>query len=146
METIDSFKGEFGFLSNFWPSPFRVSVWNFATVEHYFQACKMTTTEDFEAVRTARSPGIAKRLARAKTRRDDWDNIKETYMLTALRMKFQIPALREQLLATGDAILREGNTWGDIYWGVCKGKGQNRLGVLLMQLRQEIRDNYAQKP
>jgi hypothetical protein len=138
MNTINSFKGEHGFLSNFYPSLITVSAWSFPTVEHYFQACKMTTVEDFEAVRTARSPGIAKQLARAKLRRDDWENVKESFMKFALQEKFKDLDLRAKLLATGDAILREGNTWGDVYWGVCKGKGQNRLGILLMQVRQEI--------
>jgi ribA/ribD-fused uncharacterized protein len=139
MKTIDSFKGEFGFLSNFYPSPMNVLGLHFATVEHYFQACKMISNEDFEAVRTARSPGIAKRLGRAKTRRPDWDYMKDGIMLGALRIKFHNPVFRDQLLATGDRQLVEGNTWGDQYWGVSNGKGVNRLGMLLMQVRQEIR-------
>ena len=135
---INSFKGEFGFLSNFYPSPLLVVGLYFATVEHYFQACKMTNNEDFEAVRTAQSPGIAKRLARVKTRRPDWDYAKDGVMLGALRVKFHDPTLRAKLLATGDIPLVEGNTWGDQYWGVCNGKGLNRLGVLLMQVRKEV--------
>jgi len=46
----------------------------------------------------------------------------------------------ERLLATGDQELIEGNTWGDRFWGVCDGEGQNQLGRLLMELRNELRD------
>ncbi len=60
-------------------------------------------------------------------------------MLDLLRIKFTIPTLRERLLATGDQTLIEGNTWGDTYWGVCRGVGLNNLGTLLMQVREECR-------
>jgi len=62
-------------------------------------------------------------------------------MKSCLQEKFSDPLLRKKLLATGNATLIEGNTWGDTYWGVCKGKGQNKLGKLLMELRSELRDN-----
>lgn len=41
-------------------------------------------------------------------------------------------------LATGDAILIEGNTWGDRFWGVCEGFGQNHLGHVLMRVRVQL--------
>lgn len=45
---------------------------------------------------------------------------------------------RDQLLATGGVELIEGNDWGDAFWGVCGGYGQNWLGVLLMLVRSEL--------
>ena len=59
--------------------------------------------------------------------------------------KFAIPELRQKLLDTGDAYLIEGTTWHDNYWGICTcdrcgGRGQNKLGQLLMEIRKEIRD------
>ena len=41
-------------------------------------------------------------------------------------------------MATGNAVLVEKNDWGDTFWGVCSGKGENYLGRLLMQVRKEI--------
>ena len=38
-----------------------------------------------------------------------------------------------------DALLEEGNTWGDRVWGVCQGQGENRLGKILMKVREELR-------
>ena len=62
-------------------------------------------------------------------------------MLKLLRLKFADPALAGRLLATGDTELVEGNHWGDRYWGVSGGIGENHLGKLLMQVRLELRDH-----
>ena len=50
----------------------------------------------------------------------------------------QNPGLKEKLINTGDAYLEETNTWNDTFWGVCKGKGQNNLGKILMKIRAEL--------
>ena len=39
----------------------------------------------------------------------------------------------------GEEYLEEGNTWHDTYWGVCNGKGKNKLGKILMQVREELK-------
>ena len=57
-------------------------------------------------------------------------------MLELLHLKFRHPVLKDQLLATGDVELIEGNDWGDEFWGVCCGKGSNNLGKLLMLVRR----------
>ena len=68
-------------------------------------------------------------------------------MLDGLRYKFAIPELRDKLLATGDQYLEEGNSWHDNYWGNCDcprckdTMGRNMLGQLLMQVREEIKNN-----
>jgi predicted NAD-dependent protein-ADP-ribosyltransferase YbiA (DUF1768 family) len=68
-------------------------------------------------------------------------------MLELVRLKFEFPQLQEQLLATGDATLVEGNYWHDNYWGschcdrkeACKYHGQNQLGKLIMEVRTTIK-------
>jgi ribA/ribD-fused uncharacterized protein len=136
---IDCFDGEFAFLSNFYPSPiFDGNIW-FPTVEHYFQAAKTTSMEEYKAIAAADTPGQAKRLGRKVMLRPDWEEVKDQVMLEALRKKFSIPTLREQLLATENKYLIEGNTWGDKYWGVCEGEGLNHLGALLMRVREELK-------
>lgn len=71
--------------------------------------------------------------------RADWNEVKEQVMLNCLRLKFtQIPEMKQKLLATGNREIIE-HTANDSYWGDGLGKGKNRLGVLLMQLRQELR-------
>ena len=60
-------------------------------------------------------------------------------MEKCVRYKFaHHPELKEKLLATGDAYLEEGNTWGDRIWGVYQGQGENRLGKILMKIRKEL--------
>ena len=48
--------------------------------------------------------------------------------------------LKEKLLATGNDILEEGNTWGDRVCGTVNGVGENRLGKILMRVREELRN------
>jgi len=140
MKKINRFDKEYSFLSNFYSSP----IWDdgivYPTVEHYFQAMKTLDPNQRRTISMAATPGIAKRMGRKVQLRKDWEQVKEHYMLFALRQKFLDPTLKERLLATGDTYLEEGNTWHDTYWGVCNGVGENRLGYLLMQVREERND------
>jgi len=113
------------------------------TVEHFYQAQKFAETSHEETIRCCPTPMRAKSLAREfgkKYRRHDWAKIKEDVMLEGLRAKFeQHPDLRDKLLSSEDRILVE-HTDQDVYWGDggTHGKGRNRLGQLLMQIRSEI--------
>ena len=138
---IDRFNGEYAFLSNYSTSNFRIDYVLFPTMEDYFQANKADNQNDYLHIAYAPTPGEAKRLGRKIQLRSDWEEIKDEVMLTGLRKKFANPELRNLLLATGDEELIEGNYWGDTYWGVCNGVGQNKLGKLLMQVREEIKNN-----
>ncbi len=137
--TISTFFGPHRFLSNFWPSPFVYRTVRFSTVEEAYQWEKCATLEGKQAVLYSRSPGSAKHVAKNFPKRDDWETVKISVMLSLLELKFTIPDLREKLLATGDETLIEGNTWNDTFWGVCNGVGENQLGKLLMSLREELR-------
>ena len=56
-----------------------------------------------------------------------------------VRAKFvQNPELAQKLIATGNAYLEEGNTWGDKVWGTVNGSGANNLGIILMKVRNEL--------
>lgn len=135
MKKIDSFVGEYRFLSNFYPSKIEVDGKDYATVEHAFQALKTDNPTEREIVRSARTPGQAKKLGRRVTLRPDWDTARIGVMKMLLEKKFSDKVLRAELLATGDAELVEGNYWNDRFWGVCRGQGQNWLGKLLMEIR-----------
>lgn len=144
---IRDFRGEFGFLSNFYLSPVMVDGHMFLTVEHAFQAYKAKTQLDFDSVRSQSTPGKAKRVGRSIELRSDWEEIKDDIMLKAVRDKFtHNGALAVLLLRTNDVELVEGNTWHDNIWGDCSCSkcqnivGENRLGKILMQVRAELRD------
>ena len=90
------------------------------------------------AIANASTPGLAKKMGRSVSLRPDWEDIKDDVMLEGLYRKFTNDELAEWLLDTGDEELVEGNWWGDRYWGVCNGIGQNKLGKLLMKVREEL--------
>lgn len=136
---IKSFQGKYYFLSNFYPCIITRDGFTFKSVEAAYQASKTECEELRIQIANATTPGEAKKLGRKVKIRPDWEYIKDSVMLSLLRQKFNNnPDLRKRLLATGNQILEEGITWGDIYWGVCEGIGENRLGKLLMQVREEI--------
>jgi len=139
MCVIDSFNGEFRFLSNFAYSEFTLYGTRYPTVEHAYQALKCVSQRDHDGIATARTPGVAKKLGRVVQLREDWEQSKDAVMIACVYAKFkQNPHLAEQLRNTRGCTLIEGNTWGDHYWGVCKGTGQNMLGQILMRVRDMV--------
>lgn len=153
MDFITDFSGEYGFLSNFYPSIIRIpnASWEYPTVEHYFQANKTPRHSDaHRAIMEAKTPAEAKKLGRRLKIRQDWDEVKVGIMLAGLNYKFKgSERMAAKLLRTENAILIEGNTWGDRFWGQTlvsssdsykqgEGVGLNMLGVLLMHVRQSI--------
>jgi ribA/ribD-fused uncharacterized protein len=136
-------QNEYRGFSNFAPSPIVIGGQRYATVEHYFQSMKFPSDLAWqEAIRVSLTPAKAKQLGAQKDHpiRPDWDSVRETIMLEALRAKFQQNrGLLEQLKATGVRPLVEAST--DAYWGEGRtGKGKNRLGKLLEQVREELRE------
>ena len=143
---IDSFDGEYAFLSNFYPSPIKGDDGiMYPTVEHFFQAMKTEDLDYRQRIAWAATPGQAKRMGRKLELRPDWELVKGEYMWIGLVKKFSFPEMKKLLLDTDDATLIEGNTWHDNCWGNCTCEkcvdkaGLNRLGSLLMDLREEFR-------
>jgi len=140
---IASFQDEYRFLSNFTLAEVTFEGVLYASTEHAYQAAKVLDPVLRETVRQAPTSGAAKRMGnefkkRGKIR-SDWLEVRVGIMEGLLRQKFtNHPELRALLLATGNQELIEGNTWKDDFWGVYKGKGQNMLGKLLMQIRFEL--------
>lgn len=158
MSAITRFDGEYRFLSNFYPSPIVLPVeeaplgedaFVWPTVEHAYQAFKAAVVNDmaiFFAIGIADTPGQAKRLARRLDLPQAWHDRKVDVMELLLRAKFEQNAdLADKLLATGDAELIEGNTWGDRFWGRCRGEGENHLGRLLMEQRNRLKATAAHR-
>lgn len=127
---IRAFRGPYAFLSNF-----------VGRVEHQYQAAKTLDPVWIRRILAAPTPGEARRLGRQAPLRADWEQVRLGVMERLLREKFADPDLRARLLATGDALLQEGNWWHDRFWGVDErtGIGENHLGRLLMALRDELR-------
>lgn len=138
---IDSFRGEYRFLSNFYSVQITYQGMHFPSTEHAYQAMKCELMEDRIRISKLATEGKVKWAGNDPdlVMRSCWNEIKDQVMYDVCWLKFQQPELRQKLLDTGDATLIEGNTWGDTYWGVCNGVGQNKLGRILMRIRNEIR-------
>ncbi len=132
----------YGCFSNVSPHPIVLKAKTWPTRGHYFQAQKFAGTPDEEEVRQAKSPMIAARMGRRRKRplRKDWEAVKNRIMHEAVLAKFtQHAELRATLLSSGNATIVE-HTEKDRYWGDSgDGSGRNRLGQILMQVREESR-------
>lgn len=137
-----SASGEYGCFSNFSRHSIFLKGKRWPTSEHYFQAQKFAGTEHEEPIRLAGTPRVAADMGRDRKRplRRDWEAVKDDIMREAVLAKFtQHEELREILLGTGDAELVE-HTPRDSYWGDGgDGSGKNRLGQILMSVREELR-------
>ena len=143
IDYFDDFRGpnEWAFLSNFYAAPIAMEAGIcYPTTEHYFQSWKPIDQDERVNILRAPGPVAAKALGNSCQLRPDWDRVKVDVMLMAVRAKFtQHPVLGSKLIKTGDALLVEGNTWGDRIWGAVDGDGENLLGLILMLVRAELR-------
>ena len=136
VKVIDKFDGNYKFLSNYFEYPITYGGITYQSSEAAFQAQKCPErANEFADL----PPNEAKALGRKVPLREDWETIKDNIMYEIIYVKFsQTYKLKKALLETGDAELVEGNTWNDKYWGVCDGEGQNKLGSILMRVRDEL--------
>lgn len=146
--TIDLFRGEYEFLSNFYPTKISFDGITYYNSEAAYQAQKCLRRTDREQFARL-SADESKRLGRKVEARPDWDDVKLGIMERVVREKFaQNPTLARDLLDTEERTLKEGNRWKDLYWGVDlkTGEGENRLGKILMSLRDDLRRNGIPAP
>lgn len=136
----------FGVFSNLYKRTIVFEGREYPTAEHAYQAGKARKEEVKEWLLSAPSPALVAMAAHGLYSWDivsDWSTIKFDRMRQILCAKFtQHDDLRELLLSTGDARLVEvGKTDNAVnrLWGEVNGKGKNMLGLLLMELRSELR-------
>lgn len=152
-ETLNGFRNEYAWLSNFFTSPTIVPVngitLRWKTGEHLYQAYKLTCLKEGENltellynIAACETPGQAKRMGRKlPIDSKQWDTVALHYMKETIHNKYeQNLELKQKLKDTNSLTLIEYNTWGDTYWGVdsATGKGQNNLGLLLMEYRNTL--------
>ena len=131
------FRKNYAFLSNMYPHEIDVdingTIYHFSCVESAYQAHKcLARVNEFIPL-----TGLeAKKLGKSVKLDSHWDEIKVNIMEKLLRIKFSDKLLLKQLCDI-DLDIVEHNCWGDTFWGVSYGKGQNILGKLLMKIRDE---------
>jgi len=142
--------------SSFYDTTFKLDDVEYKSAEHALQAIKAKTfgdEENFKKIVKAKSAQSAKSFGKKVDKFDDkiWDEKKEDVMRQILRAKFsQNPDARKKLLDTADKTIANADP-RDNYWGIgtsatttiaknpSKWKGENKLGKLLMELREELR-------
>lgn len=136
---IDKFRGDYYFLSNFYPATFMYDCIIFQNSEAAFQAQKCIEPE--EKLKFSNMTGAQAKHAGKRVRlRPDWENVKVEIMRDVVYSKFAFNIGLLQLLKSIDSriFIEEGNTWRDTFWGVYNGKGKNILGEILMSARNDI--------
>ena len=145
---IMHFRKPYSFLSNYSSAEVKIDGVALPTVEHAYQWFKTVDPVWRDKIKCKLYAGHVKQTSMSKSFpiRSGWYEMNMGVMLDLLRQKFSDPVLSQKLLATGIRPLAEGNTWGDRYWGVCLNEsgewhGENMLGKLLMQVRDELRNS-----
>lgn len=140
-DAILCFQGENFFLSNFYEGgEFWWKGFPYRSAEAAFQSAKCSSNSERNSF-SYLSPKDAKRKGRSIPLPDNWEKNKDAIMQDVVRTKFfQSHRLAKRLLDTNSLELIEGNTWNDTYWGVDLRSmvGQNKLGKILMQVRDEL--------
>lgn len=131
------FKGEYWFLSNFYPVDIEMDGITYRTAEAAFKAQKCINPEERMLIASTDSGRKAKLLGRKVSIRNDWEDVKVDVMREVIDRKFDRPELAAMLVAVGGEIV-EDNHWNDTFWGRCNGRGENWLGVLLMEKRDSL--------
>lgn len=156
-KNIKGFFGTYRWLSNFHPVQITYEGITYPSTENAYVASKLPVILDDPQYKTQSlslisqretitelkkmialiSPAAAKKHGGKIILREDWDSVKLGIMENLTRIKYQDPVLRQQLLDTGDKYIEETNWWGDKFWGVCRGVGENHLGKIIMKIREE---------
>lgn len=135
---IDLFRGQYFFLSNFFEAPIIFDDIIYGSSEAAFQAQKTLDISQRELFAEL-TPLKAKKRGEQLSLRSDWEKVKLDIMYEICKAKFtQHEELRQLLISTCGEMLIEGNDWGDTFWGVSGGIGENHLGKILMRIRDEI--------
>lgn len=142
----------YGPFSNLHRRPILFDGHQFPTAEHAYQAGKPRKESVRKWLMSAPAPSLVAMAAHGLYTwdiRSDWNKIKFDRMRAVLRAKFtQHDDLRALLLSTGNARLVEWTTVDNPVnraWGEVNGNGQNMLGILLMELRAELRNGASGK-
>ena len=142
---IKEFKNQYFFLSNFYEYPIYYNKLVFCNAEAAFQAQKVINEKDqYKFINLNASQ--ARKLGKTVQLRKDWEEMKDNIMYEIVKRKFLTnKELQQKLLETKEEELVEGNWWHDTYWGVDSktGIGQNKLGKILMKVREEAKNNNA---
>ena len=164
---IIGFKKEYKFLDNSYSGsrgPFVHSVFLydgsrlsdiFIAAEHAYQCSKAKTYNEAHSIARLPHADQAHRNGRKLDLRPDWEDIKLDVMGEILRSKFSTEdldtggskSMARKLMDTGDQnLINETKFKRNLFWGTYDGVGENHLGKLLMEIREELKKYTPQPP
>ena len=144
---ITKFEGEYACFHNYFMCKVIFDEQDFRNSEAAYQAQKYAKQKSRNIYRTMAPSTAHLRGQKIKPLRPKWDEVKDELMHKVVFEKFyQNEKIRDILLSTGDEEIINENDYHDNYWGVCTCEkcreenieGQNKLGKILMQVREEI--------
>lgn len=129
----------YNFLDNFYEAPMIVNGIRYRNLEAVFQSFKTNDLEERKSFSDL-TGAEAREKGHNMPLPSGWDAAKDVLMMKLLRLKFQRSDLLEKLMLIEGPIVNE-NDYGDTYWGVCNGQGQNKLGQFLTTIKDEALSN-----
>jgi ribA/ribD-fused uncharacterized protein len=133
---------DYRFLSNFefCPNGVEFEGLTYMSSEAAYQSAKIAVVQDRKPFTLLHGKESKQAGRRIEEIRPDWNDVKVDVMHRVLTSKFtRNIGLKNMLIDTGDKYIAEDNYWGDVFWGICNGEGENMLGKLLMQVREELK-------
>jgi ribA/ribD-fused uncharacterized protein len=144
-----------GPFSQWFKSKFTIDNVEYNTAEQYMMAMKADYFDDKETlakIMKTRDPSEQKALGRqvAKFDAEAWNAVSRGFVYKANMQKFSDPALKQELMATGDKEIVEASPYDKI-WGIGMGyddpdlydktkwRGTNWLGEVLMKVRKDLK-------
>lgn len=133
-EVIRHFTGKYAFLSNAYEEEFMHHGISYRNAEAAYQASK-TEYDTIKNLFSKLNAHDAKKLGKQLTIRDKWDSKVEMYEVIWDKF-YQSPKLRVMLMETKDAVLTPEGI--GTFWGMKDGNGENHLGKILMDVRDNL--------
>ena len=139
MNDITEFRGEFSWLSNFFPIKIEYDGIVYPSIENAYQAGKLINKKDREMFIDI-TPGKAKKLWRNYPTYNLTEEFRLNLMYQLLSIKFNQEPFKSLLIATKDCNIIEKNYWGDKFFGYClkTNQGKNHLGQMIMKIRETL--------
>lgn len=112
----------------------------YPSAEQAYHAAKTLDIEKRKLISKLPHPSLARKYSKHNKVRDDWNQIKELVLTEQTLYKFShSECLKKKLLDTGHLLLIHNNHWHDMYFGVYNGRGLNKYGIILMNVREALR-------
>lgn len=137
-DIISGFSNDWRWLSNMWPARIKFRGVTFQCSESAYQASKFSSDKKTFNHFSSLTGVDAKKESKKYVEDANFKNVRLETMYEIVKIKFSYAPLKKMLCLTKDADIIESNTWGDTFWGVCDGEGENHLGLILKRIRNEF--------